>query len=86
LPNGIFALGALVSWPGSSRVIIYLIQKFLSRHVPALNSLGEQGIFWSHGGSKMFETSYLPGFGIITRRNPGYETNALNIYEVNEYI
>ena len=73
--------GALVSWPGSSRVIIpeqviNLFQIFLSRHLPALNSPGDQGHFWSCGGSKKFQTSYLPGLGIITRLDPGDETSA----------
>jgi hypothetical protein len=44
-----------------------LFQIFLSRHMPALYSPGAQGHFWSLGLSKMFETSYCPGFGIITR-------------------
>jgi hypothetical protein len=29
-------------------------------------------------GSKIFETSYLPGSGIITRLDPGHETSAPN--------
>jgi hypothetical protein len=74
-------MGALVSWPRSSRVIIpeqviNLFQIFLSRHLPALNSPGDQGHFWSRGGSKKFQTSYLPGLGIITRLDPGDETSA----------
>jgi hypothetical protein len=53
-----------------------LFEKNLSHYVPTRNSLSDQGQFWSLGGSKCFETSYLPGFGIITRLDTGHGTSA----------
>jgi hypothetical protein len=39
---------------------IDLFQIFLRRHVPALNSPGDQGDFWSRGGSKILEQVTYP--------------------------
>jgi hypothetical protein len=76
---------------GSSWVIILkwasdLFQNFLSRHVPALNSPGNQDHFWSLGGSKMFETRYLLGSKIITHLDPGHETSALSVQEMHRTL
>jgi hypothetical protein len=67
--------------PGdNSELVFNLFQKILSRHVPALNSVSDQGQFWSLGGSKFLKTSYLPRLRIITRLDPGYETSAPLVY------
>jgi hypothetical protein len=56
--------------------VINLFQNSLSRHMTALDSPGDQGHFWSLGASKMFETSHLHGFGIVTWIDQGRETSA----------
>jgi hypothetical protein len=51
------------------------LKTILSRNLPTLNSSDDSGGFWALIGSKNFETSYFPGFGIITRVDQGRETS-----------
>jgi hypothetical protein len=52
-----------------------MFQKYLSSHMPALNSPDYPGHFWSLGGSKLLETSYLVS-SRINWLDPGHETSA----------